>query len=341
VFRFLRRSGRQYQSDGQPAPPARQVTVRMADGQLAHGQVIEQQAVGEGTDGPFHPTIVVVGPPAGAGPQRPRRRWFRFVPRWVRWTVVIVIVGVFFRRIVAWAVLAVLSAGLHLFSANVHLPHVSFGWPWSSTTTNTLVGPLVLDKIEGIDKPALGTSTFDFSFTRKVTKNIGIFPCWYSATFHAVARASATVDLNPGPAWWKASTGHYQLRVLDKPAASTPGQLGITMALPLPQLPQSVHDVSVDNTLSQPTAVDHSWTYPGIGCGELIQPQFAQSVLYAQAQTEAYQQSTTLPSVTGPLIAAAEKEAAIIIRDNFIVPTVGALHYDVASFTIRWVPAAG
>jgi hypothetical protein len=341
VFRFLRRSGRQYQPDGQPAPPPRQVTVRMANGQLAHGQVIEQRADGEGTNGPFHPTIVVVGPPAGPRPRRPRRRWLRFVPRWLRWSVVIVIVGLFFRRIVAWAVLAVLSAGLHLFSANVHLPHVSFGWPWSSTTTNTLVGPLVLEKIEGIDKPALGTANFDFTFTRTVNKNFGFLPCWYSASFAAVGRASATVDLNPGPAWWKPSTGHYQLRVLSKPAGSTPGQLAITMALPLPQLPQSVHDVSIDNTLSKPTQVNHSWTYPGIGCGELIQPQFSQSVLYAQAQTEAFDQATTVPKVTGPLIAAAEKEASIIIRDNFIVPTVGALDYNVASFAIRWVPPAG
>jgi hypothetical protein len=313
----------------------------MANGQLAHGQVIEQRGVGEGTDGPFHPTIVMVGQPAGSGPPRPQRRWLRFVPRWVRWTVVIVIVGVFFRRIVAWAVLAVLSAGLHLFSANVHLPHVSFGWPWSSTTTNTLVGPIVLQKIEGIDKPALGTASFDFTFTRKVTKNIGFLPCWYSATFSAVGRASATVDLNPGAAWWKPSTGHYQLRVLSKPAGSTLGQLAIAMALPLPQLPQSVHDVSIDNTLSRPIATNHSWTYPGLGCGEIIQPQFAQSALYAQAQTEAYNQATTLPSVTGPLITAAEKEAATIIRDNFIAPTVGALHYDVASFTIRWVAPTG
>jgi hypothetical protein len=341
VFRFLRRSGRQYQPDGQPAPPPRQVTVRMANGQLAHGQVIEQRADGEDTNGPFHPTIVVVEPPAGPRPRRRRRRWLRFVPRWVRWTVVIVIVGVFFRRIVAWAVLAVLSAGLHLFSANVHLPHVSFGWPWSSTTTNTLVGPLVLEKIEGIDKPALGTANFDFTFTRTVNKNFGFLPCWYSASFAAVGRASATVDLNPGPAWWKPSTGHYQLRVLSKPAGGTPGQLAITMALPLPQLPQSVHDVSIDNTLSKPTQVNHSWTYPGIGCGELIQPQFSQSVLYAQAQTEAFDQATTLPKVTGPLIAAAEKQASIIIRDNFIVPTVGALDYNVASFAIRWVPPAG
>jgi hypothetical protein len=263
------------------------------------------------------------------------------VPRWVRWGVPIAIVALYFRRIVAWGVLAVLSAGLHLFSADVHLPHVGFGWPWSAgTTTNTLVGPLVLQKIEGIDKPALGTATFGFTFTRKVTKNLGFLPCWYSATFSAVGRASATVDLNPGAAWWKPTAGHYQLRVLDKPTGSTPGRLAITMALPLPQLPQSVHDVAIDNTLSQPTATNHSWTYPGLGCGEIIQPQFSQSVLYAQAQTEAYQQATTLPSVTRPLIAAAEREATTIIRDNFIVPTVGALDYDVTSFTIRWVPTA-
>ncbi len=41
--------------------------------------------------------------------------------------------------------------------------------------------------------------------------------------------------------------------------------------------------------------------------------------------------------MTGPLIAAAEKEATTIIGDNFIVPTVGALDYNVTSFTIRWV----
>ena len=341
MLRFLGRSGRQDPPDTPLAPPTRQVTVRMADGQLAYGHVIEERAGEQGSDGPFNPTLVMVGQPTGPRPARPRRRWFRIVPRWLRWTVAGLIVAVFFRRVIAWALLAVLSAGLHLFSANVHLPHVSFGWPWSSTTTNTLVGPIVLDKIEGIDKPALGTATFDFTFTRKVTKNLGFLPCWYSATFHAVGRASATVDLNPGAAWWKSSAGHYQLRVLDKPAGSTPGQLAITMALPLPQLPQSVHDVSIDNTLSQPIATNHSWTYPGLGCGEIIQPQFSPSVLYAQAQTEAYDQATTLPKVTRPLVTAAEKEASTIIRDNFIVPTVAALDYNVTSFTIRWVSAAG
>ena len=201
----------------------------------------------------------------------------------------IVIVGVIFRRAVAWAVLAALSGALHLFGANVHLPHVTFGWPWSSSTTATTdVGPLVLQKIEGVDKPALGTTTFNFLFTHSVSKPMGILPCWYSATFYAVGRASATVNLNPGPSWWKPSTGHYVLRVLSKPTATAPGTVSVALALPLPQLPQSVHDVSIDNTLSKPVSSDHSWTYPGLACGVLIKPQFTQSVLYAQAQSEAF-----------------------------------------------------
>jgi hypothetical protein len=256
---------------------------------------------------------------------------------------VIVILGVIFRRAVLWAVLAALSGALHLFGASLHLPHVTFGWPWSSssTTSTTDVGPLVLDKIEGVDKPALGTTTFNFLFTHSVSKPMGLLPCWYSATFYAVGRASATVDLNPGPSWWKPSTGHYVLRVLSKPTASTPGKVSVMLALPVPQLPQSVHDVSIDNTLSKPVSSDHSWTYPGLACGVLIKPQFAQSVLYSQAQSVAFQQATQLASVTQPLIAAAEKQAATIIDGNFITPTLTALNYTVSQFTIHWVgPAA-
>ena len=153
----------------------------------------------------------------------------------------------------------------------------------------------MLQKIEGIDKPALGTTTFDFMFTHSVSNSMGILPCWYSATFSAVGRASATVNLNPGAAWWKPSTGHYVLRVLSKPSGPTPARSAVTMALPLPQLPQSVHDVSIDNTLSKPVSSDHSWTYPGLACGVIIKPQFSQSVLYAQAQSEAFTQATTVP----------------------------------------------
>jgi hypothetical protein len=279
--------------------------------------------------------------PARYQPQQPRRRRRLRVPRWAKWAALAVLAGLFFRRAVAWAVLAALSAALHLFGVSVNLPHLKFGWPWQSisagTATNTLVGPLVLQKIEGISRPALGTANFNFVFTHTVSKNIGPWPCWYSGTFAAVGHASATVNLNPGPAWWKPATGHYQLRVLRAAAPGTSGRLAVSMALPLPQLPQSVHDVTVDNTLSKPISTDHSWTYPGLGCGVLIQPQFAQSVLYAQAQDVAFQQATSLPSVTKPLVSAAETEATTMIRDNFLQPTVNALGYTLTQFTIRWV----
>ena len=147
------------------------------------------------------------------------------MPRWAKWAALAVLAGLFFRRAVAWAVLAALSAALHLFGVNVNLPHLRFGWPWQSisagTATNTLVGPLVLQKIEGISRPALGTENFNFVFTHTVSKDIGLWPCWYSGTFAAVGHASATVNLNPGPAWWKPSAGHYQLRVLRAAAPGT------------------------------------------------------------------------------------------------------------------------
>jgi hypothetical protein len=337
VFRFAIWLARRFRSAGRPPLQNDVVTVRFADGQLVDGQLRHgQSGPGPSDQGPTSPTVVLVAQPGG--PPQPRRRRF---PRWAVWAALIVVVGLMFRRVVAWAVTGVLSAALGLFG--VHLPHVSFGWPWStSSTTNTLVGPIVLQKIQGIDKPALAAINFDFSFTRKVTKDIGIWPCWYSATFSAVGRASATVNLNPGPSWWKPATGHYRLQTLASKTSTTPGHVAITMALPLPQPPQSVHDVSVDNTLSRPIATDHSWTYPGLGCGVLIRPEFSQSVLYAQAQSEAFYQATHLTSVTGPLIAAAEQEAVTIIRDNFIVPTVNALGYTVTRFTIRWVaPTTG
>ena len=279
----------------------------------------------------------------GFGPRRPDRipagRRPR-VPRWLKWAVGLALIGLIFRKVVAFAVLVTLGAALHLIGLNVHLPSIKFAWPWQSiaagTTTDTDIGPWVLQKIEGISRPALGTENFNFVFTHKVSKSIGFWPCWYSSTFYAVGRASATVDLNPGPSWWTPASGHYQLRVLRRPVTGTPGRVAVTVVLPPPQLPQSVHDITVDNTLSHVIGTDHSWTYPGFGCGALLKPQFSPSVLYGQAQNLAFYQATHNAQVTRPLITAAENEATQIIRDNFIQPTVNALGYKLASFTLRW-----
>lgn len=280
------------------------------------------------------------GRPVWTGPPRRRRR----IPLRVKWIAAILVIGLIFRKVIAWAVLVALSAALHIVGVNVHLPHLKLAWPWQTisagTTSNIDLGPWVLQKIEGISRPALGSENFNFTFTHKVSKNIGIWPCWYSSTFDAVGHASATVNLNPGPGWWAPATGHYRLQVLSRPVTGSPGRVGVVIVLPQPQLPQSVHDVTVDNTLSHPIDTQHSWTYPGFGCGGLIRPQFSESVLYAQAQGLAFSQVRSNPQLTRPLIATAEAEAAQIIRNSFIQPTVNALGYTLTDFTLRWAGAS-
>ncbi len=296
-----------------------------------------------GTSGTARPGPGRPGP-GWPGPGWPRKASWRgrrrLIPLWVKWSAALALIALVFRKALAFAVVATLSAGLHLIGLNLHLPDVKLSWPWQSVTagvtTDTDIGPWVLQKIEGISRPALGSETFSFVFTHKVSKSIGFWPCWYSSTFAAVGRASATVDLNPGPGWWTPAAGHYRLQVLNRPVTGQPGRVAVTIVLPQPQLPQTVHDISIDNTVSHPIDTQHSWTYPGFGCGTLLKPQFSVSVLYAQAQNLAFYQATHNPQVTRPLISAAETEATQTIRDNFIQPTLNALGYSLASFSLRW-----
>ena len=312
-------------------------------------------AVLAGSGGPAAPTAppevptrdappgAPAGPPGWAPAPDPGPRRRRMRTR-VIWVTILVLAGLIFRKAIAFVVLAALSGALHLVGLNVHLPSVRFAWPWqvvtAGTTTNTDLGPWVLQKIEGISQPALGQANFDFYFTRKVSKNIGPWPCWYASTFYAVGHASATVDLNPGPAWWAPTAGHYRLRVLSRPAGGKPGHVTVMMVLPRPRLPQTVHDITIDNLPSHPIDSQHSWTYPGFGCGVVLRPQFAPSVLYPQAQRIAFYKATHAPQVTGPLIGSAENEASQTIRGSFIQPTLNALGYTLDQFTLRWAAAA-
>jgi hypothetical protein len=273
----------------------------------------------------------------GGGPGRRRR-----IPRWLKVTCAVAVAAWVFRRAVAALTVAALSTVLHVVGISAHLPKISFAWPWqtaaagTATTTNTDIGPWVLQKIEGISKPALGQANFNFLFTHKVSKDIGPLPCWYSSTFYAVGHASATVNLNPGPAWWAPGTGHYRLQVLRRPQAGRPGQVAVTMVLPRPQLPQTVHDVTIDTLPSRPVSVQHSWTYPGIACGMVLRPQFPQSVLYAQAQRIAFYRADHAAAITRPLISTAQAQAARTIRDSFIQPAVNAFGYTLDKFTLTW-----
>ena len=289
--------------------------------------------------GPAAPagTVVPAGTVAPAGPRRRR------IPLGVKWAAAVAVVGLIFRRAIASVVLIALSAALHFVGISVHLPSIRLAWPWQTvsagTTSNTDLGPWVLQKIEGISKPALGQANFSFFFTHKVSKNIGPWPCWYASTFYAVGYASATVDLNPGAAWWTPGSGHYRLQVLSQPRTGQAGHVTVAMVLPRPQLPQSADDITIDNIPSKPVDTQHSWTYPGLGCGVVLRPQFPQSVLYSQAQQIAFYKANHASQVTRPLISTAEAEAAQTIRDNFIQPTVNAFGYVLDRFTIRWTSA--
>jgi hypothetical protein len=276
------------------------------------------------------------------GTQRAARPPRRRISPQVKWAAVMVAAGLIFRKAIASMALLALSSALHLAGVNVHLPSVRFAWPWqanSAGTTNTGLGPWVLQKIEGISKPALGRANFNFLFTHRVSKDIGPLPCWYASTFYAVGHASASVDLNPGPAWWTAASGHYRLEIVSHPREGRPGHVTVTMVLPQPQLPQSAHDIAIDDIPSRPISTQHSWTYPGLACGVLLRPQFPESVLYSQAQQIAFYRSSHVPQVTGPLMRTAETEAVQIIRNNFIQPTVNAFGYTLDRFTMRWATA--
>jgi len=318
----------------------------------------ERNAPAGGPGWPGQPIPQAPGWPGQPGPQAPGwpgghggrggdsgRRRGRLSPS-VKWTAVLVAIGLIFRRAIAYAVLVGLSAALHLVGVNIHLPSIRFGWPWQAisagTTTSTDLGPWVLQKIEGISRPALGQANFSFLFTHKVSKSIGPWPCWYASTFYVVGHASATVDLNPGPAWWTPASGHYRLQVLSRPRTGEPGRVSVVMVLPRPLLPLSAHDITIDNIPSKPIGTQHSWTYPGFGCGVVLRPQFPESVLYAQAQQIAFYKSQHAAGVTRPLVQTAEEEATQTIRDSFIQPTLNALGYTLGRFAIHWAaePAA-
>jgi hypothetical protein len=280
-------------------------------------------------------------PAEPGGGSSPKGR--RISPRAMR-IAALVAGGLIFRRAIASVVLLALSAALHLVGLNIRLPSIRFAWPWQTisagtTTANTDLGPWVLQKIEGISKPALGQANFTFFFTHKVSKSIGPWPCWYASTFYAVGHASATVDLNPGAAWWAPVSGHFRLRILRRPHGGQPGHVTVMMVLPRPQLPRSVHDITIDNIPSKPIDTQHSWTYPGFGCGVVLRPQFPESVLYSEAQQIAFYKSQHIPQVIRPLIVTAEAVATQTIRANFIQPTVNALGYQLDRFAIHWSAA--
>jgi hypothetical protein len=217
----------------------------------------------------------------------------------------------------------------------------------AGTNSVDMLGPAILQQVIGVDKPALGQANFAFDFTRTASHDIGPWPCWYSQGYHAQASASAYVSLNPGSDWWASSTGHYVMRRIGH-------QVTVSLALPTPTLP-TVHQVSVDNTLSGTFGKpDHSWTYPGFGCGGLLNPHFSndemgklmQQIAFALATGQAVKidgvkmvSGTPSGVISSQVIASAEAEAKKMFTDDFIGPTVRAYGDKLTSLNIIWVPS--
>ena len=105
---------------------------------------------------------------------RPRRP---LVPRWAKWTALAVLAGLFFRRAVAWAVLAALSAALHLVRRQraPAAPQVRLALAVDHRRHHHEHSRRAARAAEdrGDLRPALGTENFNFVFTHTVSKNIG------------------------------------------------------------------------------------------------------------------------------------------------------------------------
>ncbi len=121
---------------------------------------------------------------------------------------------------------------LHVVGISAHLPKISFGWPWQTAggghhDDQRQPGAVGAAEDRGhLQAGPRARPTSTSVFTHKVSKNIGPLPCWYASTFYAVGHASATVNLNPGPAWWAPGTGHYLLQVLQPAAGREAGPGG-------------------------------------------------------------------------------------------------------------------
>ena len=91
-------------------------------------------------------------------------------------------------------------------------PRIRFGWPWQSitsgTTTNIDVGPGCSRRSRASPGPGPGPGELQLRVHAQRLEEHRLLAVLIPATFYAVGHASATFNLNPGPTWWKPSTGH-------------------------------------------------------------------------------------------------------------------------------------
>ena len=240
--------------------------------------------------------------------ERPRRQVIRGqlvrpraaagIPRKLAWGAVLVLLALIFRKVIAWAVLAVAVRGpapgrAQRAPAARHVRLAVAVGHRGDDHQHQRRAPGCCRRSRASPGPRWAPRTSTSCSPTRSRRT--------SASGRAGTPAPSPPRATPRPRWTStrdrpggprapATTGYRSCR---RPATGVPGRVSVAIVLPLPQLPQSVHDVTVDNTMSHPIDTQHSWTYPGLGCGALIRPQFSVSVLYAQAQNLAFDRPGT------------------------------------------------
>ena len=97
-----------------------------------------------------------------------------------------------------------------------------------------------------------------------------------------------------------AASGHYLLQVLSRRWRVSPAGWRSASCCRSRSCRRRCTTSRSTTPLSHPIDTQHSWTYPGFGCGTLLKPQFSASVLYAQAQNLAFYQATHNPQLDPP-----------------------------------------
>ena len=215
---------------------------------------------GRAPPGPGPPGCVPAAAAAASAPA--------LVPRWVKWALPLAAAGFIFRRAIASVVLTALAATLHFLGLNVHLPSVRFAWPWQTITAGTPptpIGPVGAAEDRGHLPACPGPGQLQLRVHPQ-----GVQEHRHLAVLvrqHVLRRGPRVGHRQPEPrpGLVDPGPGHYRLQVLSRPRGGQPGRVAVAMVLPPPQLPQSAHDVTIDNILSKPLDTQHSWTYPGFG----------------------------------------------------------------------------
>ena len=240
-----------------------------------------------------------------------------------------------------------LSAALHLVGAQ-RPPAAGSGSPGpgrrsaaGTTLQRPAWAPGCSSGSRASPRPALGTGpTSRFVFTHKVSKNIGPWPCWYCE--HLLRRRPRLRHRRPQPGARRG--GHPGLPATTgcRSSAAPLSEAGRARSrsrwsCPPPAASRRPRTTSRIDNLPPPAArvPQHSWTYPGFGCGAAAPAAVRPVGAVPAAQT------CLLPGgarVRGerPARRRGRSEAAQMVVDDSVRPTVDAFGYALDRFTLGW-----